>query len=136
MKSSSASNWCVRLFATVVCSACYACLAAPASGPLRVHPTNTRYFTDGTKYSDGSLKAVYLTGSHTWGNLVYQPTSGGAFSVELPADTYRFEWFNPRKGVVASHGNIQSSGGAQAFTAPFEGDAVLYLKAQTNRQEK
>lgn len=34
-----------------------------ATGPLRVHPTNRRYFTD------GSGKAVYLTGSHTWGSL-------------------------------------------------------------------
>ena len=34
------------------------------------HPTNPRYFTDGTKLTDGSLKAVYLTGSHTWNNLV------------------------------------------------------------------
>ncbi len=32
-------------------------------GPLRLHPTNPRYFTD------GSGKAVYLTGSHTWWNL-------------------------------------------------------------------
>ena len=37
--------------------------AAPAKGPLRVHPTNPRYFTD------GSGQAVFLTGSHTWGNL-------------------------------------------------------------------
>jgi hypothetical protein len=44
--------------------------AAPANGPLRVHPDNPRYFTDGTKQSDGSLKAVYLTGSHTWSNLI------------------------------------------------------------------
>jgi hypothetical protein len=35
----------------------------PASGPLRVHPDNPRYF------SDGSGKVVYLTGSHTWSNL-------------------------------------------------------------------
>jgi hypothetical protein len=34
-----------------------------AMGPLRVHPTNPRYFTD------GSGQAVFLTGSHTWGNL-------------------------------------------------------------------
>jgi hypothetical protein len=34
-----------------------------APGPLRVHPTNPRYFTD------GSGRAVYLTGSHTWCNL-------------------------------------------------------------------
>ncbi len=47
---------------------------APAGGkgmgPLRVHPTNPRYFTDGTKNPDGSVRAVYLTGSHTWNNLV------------------------------------------------------------------
>lgn len=44
--------------------------AAPARGPLRVHPENPRYFTDGTKTSDGSLEVVYLTGAHTWNNLV------------------------------------------------------------------
>lgn len=35
----------------------------PPAGPLRVDAANPRYFTD------GSGKAVYLTGSHTWGNL-------------------------------------------------------------------
>ena len=35
----------------------------PASGPLRVSVDNPRYFTD------GSGKAIYLTGSHTWANL-------------------------------------------------------------------
>jgi len=49
--------------------ACAPVFSAPAVGPLRVHPTNPRYFTDGTTNRDGSLKAVYLTGSHTWGNL-------------------------------------------------------------------
>jgi hypothetical protein len=46
--------------------------AAPtaATGPLRVHPDNPRYFTDGTNSPDGSLKAVYVTGSHTWNSLV------------------------------------------------------------------
>jgi hypothetical protein len=41
-----------------------------ATGPLRVHPRNPRYFTDDTKLPDGSLRAVYLTGAHTWSNLV------------------------------------------------------------------
>jgi hypothetical protein len=41
-----------------------------ARGPLRVHPTNPRYFTDGTKTPSGTWKAVYLTGSHTWTNLI------------------------------------------------------------------
>ncbi len=36
---------------------------SPAKGPLRVHPTNPRYFTD------GSGRAIYLTGSHNWNNL-------------------------------------------------------------------
>ena len=40
--------------------------AAPAPGPLRVHPVNSRYFTDGTKNADGSFQAVYLAGAHTW----------------------------------------------------------------------
>ena len=34
----------------------------PATGPLRPHPQNPRYFGDGHR-------PVYLTGSHTWSNL-------------------------------------------------------------------
>ncbi len=41
----------------------FAASAGPATGPLRVHPTNPRYF------ADGSGNPVFLTGSHTWGNL-------------------------------------------------------------------
>jgi len=37
---------------------------AQATGPLRVDPENPRYFTD------GSGKAIYLAGSHTWGNFI------------------------------------------------------------------
>ncbi|MBI5771355.1 MAG: DUF4038 domain-containing protein [Verrucomicrobia bacterium] len=33
------------------------------NGPLRIHPTNPRYF------ADASGQAVYLTGSHPWDNL-------------------------------------------------------------------
>lgn len=44
--------------------------AAEARGPLRIHPDNPRYFTDGAKSADGTLQAVYLTGAHTWNNLV------------------------------------------------------------------
>ncbi len=38
--------------------------AVRAAGPLRVLKSNPRYFTD------GSGRAVYLTGSHVWWNLV------------------------------------------------------------------
>lgn len=54
-----------------------------ATGPLRVHPTNPRYFTDGTTNANGSLNAVYLTGSHTWGNLCDYRTNWPAF--DFPA---------------------------------------------------
>jgi hypothetical protein len=53
---------------SIVSSAC--AQTGVATGPLRVHPTNPRYFTDGTKTADGSWKVVYLTGSHTWTNLI------------------------------------------------------------------
>jgi hypothetical protein len=39
-------------------------LSAQTHGPLRVHPENPRYF------ADRSGKAILLTGSHTWPNLV------------------------------------------------------------------
>ena len=41
----------------------YSFSAAPAMGPLTIHPDNPRYFADGTG------EAVYLTGAHTWSNL-------------------------------------------------------------------
>ena len=37
-----------------------ALVPAVSAAPLTVHPTNPRYFTD------GSGKAIYMTGSHTW----------------------------------------------------------------------
>jgi hypothetical protein len=50
--------------------ACSSLPAASAAGPLRVHPENPRYFTDGSTTMNNSLRAVYLTGAHTWNNLV------------------------------------------------------------------
>src|SRR5215469_6131959 len=42
--------------------------ARTATGPLRANPANGRYFTD------GSGRAIYLTGSHTWSNLMDRGT--------------------------------------------------------------
>src|SRR5688500_7223368 len=44
--------------------------AAEIAGPLRQHPENGRYFTDGTTDVSGAYKAIFLTGSHTWSNLI------------------------------------------------------------------
>ncbi len=55
----------VAVVLVVVCpSAWGAEIADNIDGPLRVHPTNPRYFTD------DSGEAILLTGSHTWNNLV------------------------------------------------------------------
>ena len=51
----------------VVAAACSAALGGESKGmgPLRVHPKNPRYFQNST-----TGEVVYLTGSHTWSNLV------------------------------------------------------------------
>ena len=49
-----------------------------ATGPLRVHPINPRYFTD------GSGKAILLAGSHTWRN--FQAFGAG----NPPADAFDY----------------------------------------------
>ena len=59
--------------------------------------------------------------------LVYQPNSD-QFTVNLPANDYDYEWFNPQTGSVAGTGTITANGGNKSFTPPFSGDAVLYLK--------
>jgi len=59
-----------------------------ASGPLRIHPTNPRYFTDGKKMSNDSLRAVYLTGSHHWNNLQDSAKLGKPLTEKFDYDGY------------------------------------------------
>ncbi len=58
------------LVAAWVCAIACMAVAEPAGGPLRVHPANPRYFTD------GSGKAIFLTGSHTWANFQERGVEG------------------------------------------------------------
>ena len=44
--------------------------AVSAKGPLRIHPTNPRYF------ADGQGNAVFLTGSHTWATFQERGVEG------------------------------------------------------------
>jgi hypothetical protein len=62
--------------------------------------------------------------------LVYQPAKAAPFSVELIAGQYLVEWFDAASGMVAGTDTLHAAGGAQRFKAPFEGDAVLYLKLE------
>jgi len=61
--------------------------------------------------------------------LVYLP-NGGEVSVDLTAaaGAMQAEWFNPRLGQPGK-GAAVSGGARRTFKAPFDGDAVLYLKA-------
>jgi hypothetical protein len=51
----------------------------PVKGPLRAHPHNPRYFTD------GSGKAIYLAGSHTWNTLQDWGTNDTIQPLTFPA---------------------------------------------------
>jgi hypothetical protein len=59
--------------------------------------------------------------------LVYLP-SGGTVTVNLSAavGTLSIEWFNPDTGMSAN-GGTTTGGANHSFTAPFSGDAVLYI---------
>jgi hypothetical protein len=58
--------------------------------------------------------------------LVYQPSSK-PFTLRLAAGLYEYEWFNPATNLVGGTGVVTVAEGNQPFTAPFAGDAVLYL---------
>jgi len=60
--------------------------------------------------------------------LVYQPYAI-PFTLQMAPGKYQFEWFNPATNLVGATGSVDASGGEQPFTAPFAGDAVLYLRA-------
>ena len=60
--------------------------------------------------------------------LVYNPGPAAEFTVTLAAARYDFEWYDPTTGKVAGKGRFTTQEGARPFTAPFSGDAVLYLK--------
>ena len=90
------------------------CCAASASGPLRVHAQNPRYF------ADGNGKAVYLTGSHTWANRQERVVAGRGGQASAPnafaRTPQRLGWINskpiPRSDPLCG---LQSSAGINAF---------------------
>lgn len=59
--------------------------------------------------------------------LIYAP-QGGTITVDLSATpgSLNVEWFNPGSGMV-TNGGTTAGGAHRRFTAPFSGDAVLYL---------
>jgi hypothetical protein len=68
--------------------------AQPAAGPLRVLPANPRYFTD------GSGRAIYLTGSHNWSN--FQDTSHRLADLRDPPPAFDYDAY---LALLARHGH-------------------------------
>lgn len=62
--------------------------------------------------------------------LVYQPLANESFTVNLSTGTYSYEWFNPDSGTIVLSGAFTAQSGKKDFSAPFIGDAVLYIKRQ------
>lgn len=57
--------------------------------------------------------------------LVYAPL-GGTFTVNFGTGVYNVEWFSPSTGKTTNGGSVLGNA-LRSFTAPFNGDAVLYL---------
>jgi hypothetical protein len=68
--------------------------------------------------------------------LVYAP-SGGRFRVDISCSRGLFavEWMNPATGVKTADADV-SGGATRAFTTPFPGDAVLYLRRRAARGDR
>jgi len=81
---------------------------------------------------------VFLSSGGTVAGLLNRLDIQRNISLDLPADSWvdvdlsgsplelLVEWFNPSDGIIITAGTIQG-GTMHTFTAPFSGDAVLYL---------
>ena len=59
--------------------------------------------------------------------MVFQPDSG-PFTLKIKAGDYELEWFDPNSGTVMKKGILTTSTHNRPFTAPFSGEAVLFLR--------
>jgi hypothetical protein len=61
--------------------------------------------------------------------LVYQPTNNIPFSVNLPQQTFNFEWIDPASGSVTDRGSFTNTSGIGTFTPPagYTKGALLHL---------
>jgi hypothetical protein len=60
--------------------------------------------------------------------LVYQPVSKTAFTLDRAAGAYEFEWFDTSVGIITATGSFSIQAGNRSFTAPYKGEAVLYVR--------
>ena len=95
-----------------------------------------------TKYclaNPGTEYLVYLPSPNptdSWFGRIKEIFIGNHPTVTVNLSTVRgvlkVEWFNPTTGVT-TNGETVTGGARRAFTAPFDGDAVLYLASIENK---
>jgi hypothetical protein len=83
--------------------------------------------------SDSTIATILKKiGVQDWDHMVFLPLilgpSGSSVTVDLSAASGELsvEWFNPSTGEVFERGTT-TGGASRSFTAPFRGDAVLYI---------
>ena len=59
---------------------------------------------------------------------MYRPADSPNLTVTLPAGEFSVTWFDIAKGREVAAETVTHAGSRHAFTAPFDGDAVLHLK--------
>ena len=59
--------------------------------------------------------------------LVFQSEREEAFTMDLPAGEYYYEWIIPTTGKERT-GTVKAEDGEQSFKAPFPSPSALYLK--------
>jgi hypothetical protein len=101
-----------------LCSTSY-CLANPGSEYLIYVPS----------FGHRGMGRLDRLGLHKWANW-FTRLIGYNESAEVDLSgssaTFRAEWFNPRTGETID-GELMTGGGMKSLTAPFTGDAVLYI---------
>lgn len=100
--------------------------------PMRRNLGYTRYFADRMDLNSCRPMGELATSTYCLANpgkeyLIFYPAGGseGIDLLEAPG-MYNVEWFNPLKGMTIKAEQIRG-GQRQAMTAPFDGQAVLYL---------
>lgn len=103
--------------------------------PVRRALGDTRYFAQRMNLIRMSPRSDLASTAYCLANpgaeyLVYQPKANQAFWVQVQAGTYRYEWFKLTAHQPETSGELACSSGQRRFETPFEGPALLYLRAK------
>ncbi len=113
----------------------------PANGQLKVHPSNPRYFTDGTG------RIIYLTGSHTWSNFKDMGKSEPPPPIGLSAWYFdghqtppkRISWRRGNAEICRIHQNLPGNGEYEVPLRPsvrFAGLRLHSLRAVADERRR